>query len=526
METNSKNIFDFFFKFFFSIFPFLLISGPFLPDLFISIISLYFIAYYTINKKIFFFQKNLIIFFIIFYLYININSVFSFIPLISFSTTAPYIRMILFSIFIAYLLHNIINLKKIIFYSFLLSYLILFFDSLLQLKMGQNILGYSTINFRISSLFGSKLIMGSYAVRVLPILIAITYFENFKHSDLLRFLCISFAGALVFFSAERVSLFYYIMTVVVYLILLPNKKQMFVCISFLFLLFVGLSLAKPSSVKRIYQHSLEQISEKKSNSKNIFSIFSYRHELHFITAYKMFIDKIFIGHGVKSFRYLCDDSRYSVINKIKDDNKFFAPMSGYLFIGSAEGYPAFYIVPIEKKQKFEILFERLSITNANKEMHSIYAKEFKNFALNNSIYSTIVKKSLLEVNFQHLDFVKKGDYLISRNDYRNGCNTHPHSAHLQILSELGLVGYLFVFSFFVYLAGLFICAMFNLIFKKGLKSQKSNNLYFVFILLSLIQDLFPILPSGNIFNNWLSAVFYFKLAFLFNHLYYNKKSYK
>jgi hypothetical protein len=118
MKIETTCVYNLFFKFFFFIFPFLLISGPFLPDLFISIISLFFIIYCIIYKKIFFFKKNLIIFFLIFYLYINLNSFFSFNPLVSFSTTLPYIRIILFSVFTAYLLSNITNLKKIIFYSF------------------------------------------------------------------------------------------------------------------------------------------------------------------------------------------------------------------------------------------------------------------------------------------------------------------------------------------------------------------------------------------------------------------------
>jgi hypothetical protein len=94
--------------------------------------------------------------------------------------------MILFSIFFAYILEKILNLKKIIFYSFLFSYIILFFDSLIQIKTGQNLLGYPIVNGRVASLFRDKLIMGSYVARTLPILLAICYLENFKYNNFLK----------------------------------------------------------------------------------------------------------------------------------------------------------------------------------------------------------------------------------------------------------------------------------------------------------------------------------------------------
>jgi O-antigen ligase len=119
--------------------------------------------------------------------------------------------------------------------------------------------------------------------------------------------------------------------------------------------------------------------------------------------------------------------------------------------------------------------------------------------------------------------VKNSEYVFAANDFENGCNTHPHSFHLQILSELGLFGYFFLFTFFLYLIYFFLKNFINIFFKNNKKiKEKNNNLYCIFIVISLIQFLFPIIPSGNIFNNWLSVFFYFKLAFLLNFIYYKK----
>ena len=115
-DDTSTNLF----KFFFYIFPFLLISGPFLPDLLVIVLSIYCIIFYYLNDKCFFLKKKLMFFFLIFYFYININSFFSYSSLVSFSTSLPYIRMILFSFFLSYLLSKIENLKKIIFFLILI----------------------------------------------------------------------------------------------------------------------------------------------------------------------------------------------------------------------------------------------------------------------------------------------------------------------------------------------------------------------------------------------------------------------
>ena len=47
--------------------------------------------------------------------------------------------------------------------------------------------------------------------------------------------------------------------------------------------------------------------------------------------------------------------------------------------------------------------------------------------------------------------VKKGEILFSNYEYPDGCNTHPHNYHLQLLAETGIIGYCFYFYFlFIY----------------------------------------------------------------------------
>ena len=75
-----KNIEAYFIKFssiLYYLLPVLLITGPFLPDLSLSIISIFFL-FITIKKKNFFIYNNLFFkIFIIFYFYIVLTSLFS-----------------------------------------------------------------------------------------------------------------------------------------------------------------------------------------------------------------------------------------------------------------------------------------------------------------------------------------------------------------------------------------------------------------------------------------------------------------
>ena len=54
----------------------------------------------------------------------------------------------------------------------------------------------------------------------------------------------------------------------------------------------------------------------------------FRHELHAITAFKMFKDNVILGNGLYSFRYLCGEEKYIPKEKLRNKNYFIAPESG------------------------------------------------------------------------------------------------------------------------------------------------------------------------------------------------------
>lgn len=479
----------------FFLFPFFLISGSFLPDLFISLLSIIALIFFLKDTIISNYQRYIFIFLVSFYIYINFNSIISDFSAISFKTSIPYIRYIIFAFFFAYLLKSLNSLKKIIFVSFLISYLFLFSDSIYQIIFGYNITGNPLLENRSSSFFGSKLVMGSYVARTLPIIIGISFVVKYKNPKFVRFLIFSICGSLVFFSGERLSLIYYLITLLIYCFIDYDKKDFFKIFFIIFLFLTVLFFVKPNSGKRFLFHTLSQFKE-----NGVYSVFSYRHQLHFMTAYNMYKDQKLFGHGLKSFRNLCDKEKYAPIEKILKDNKIFSPIEGYFFIKHN-------LLLITKNN---ILPKKIEDSSQNSILGNL--SEFKE-----EIYVIRLIGGTQFIYKKEGDYINKGEAILSLYEFKNGCNTHPHNIHLEFLSELGSFGYIFLLF-----AVLFVFCNIALIIlkrKKFIKKRK-NNFFFLFILLGLANSLFPFFPSGSFFNNWLSVIFYFNLGLL---IYFYKK---
>jgi hypothetical protein len=476
-----------YYQWIFFLFPFLLISGPFFPDLVISCFSFFFLLKVIKNKEYFFLRNNIFYFLISFYFYININSFFSYKPYISFETSIPYIRFILFAFFLSYCLNLNCNLKKIFIISFSLSYVILLADSMFQLITGKNILGYPIINDRISSFFGDHLIMGSFVSRTLPLVIGLLFLENFKYRFFLQLSIFLICGILVFLSAERLSLVYFVITFSLFIFFTLRKKNIFYVLPILTVFILFLHFIKPSSSYRLITHTVNQITEKKD-----FSLYSYRHELHYVTAYNIFKANTFLGGGLKSFRFLCDNDKIVPLNKILSDNYLKSPIDGFFYI---------------KKDSINtsLIVSKIPLVLDNQILN------FNNVDLFNYLIGP--DKQLLKFYKENGDFVYKDQPLVSAYDYPNGCNTHPHNVLMQFLSELGTFGIIFYLIVIFYLMKKLLFIIIKKIKNKNLIDNEYLNL---FILLGLLLSLFPLFPSGNFFNNWLSVIFYLYVGLLIN----------
>ncbi len=86
--------------------PISLVTGPFLPDLSINIISIIFLIFCYKNKDWSFFAKSYSIFFFIWCFYLTIRSLTSTNPMLSLESSLFYFRFGIFALAIAELLIN------------------------------------------------------------------------------------------------------------------------------------------------------------------------------------------------------------------------------------------------------------------------------------------------------------------------------------------------------------------------------------------------------------------------------------
>ena len=92
---------------------------------------------------------------------------------------------------------------------------------------------------------------------------------------------------------------------------------------------------------------------------------------------------------------------------------------------------------------------------------------------------------------------------VSKKVYHNlHTSTHPHQIHFEFLSELGIIGYFFLITFFSY-------HLYN--FKKNNSYNDNLNLAG---LLFVITSLLPILPSGSFFTSNGATLFWMNFAIM------------
>ena len=427
--TLSKS-FLYFNSFLVILMPAFLISGSFLTDFVCSYIGLFYLIY-CIKVKDFSAYKNFyFVYFFLIYIYLNFNSLLSFNPKISFQSSLVYFRIILFICAISYLLKNFKPTKFYFYISCLICLILLMIYGVLDVnKAFSKGLSYE----RVTSLFGDEEIMGSYVVRILPLIIGLSYMLKIPQRELINLATLLIVGLLVLLSGERTAVVYFLFLVIFYFFI--NRKQILLFILLFSTITFILYNYNNNSLKRIYNHTIYQ-------QKNSGHLLSFRHEAHLFTAYNMFLEKKIFGHGLKSFRNLCALDQYNI--QLNDVN---------------------YINDI----KFSY---------------------YKRNPLN-SIPSDI-------------------------SQVKDGCSTHPHNIYFQFLSEIGLIGFLFFFSFFF-----LICIKLFIFCKDFLnKKMQCSDIYIAsnFFLFGIFTAMFPMIPSGNYFNNWLLIISILPLGFYLSTL--------
>lgn len=298
--------------------PLTALSGPFFPDLLIVISIISFIIF----GKISFFYKAIIDFkiiklFFLFWIFLIISSIFSNDIFFSLKTSIFWMRHVLFSIIIYFVLINNENFIKYFYYIIVFVIIFASLDGIFQFILGYDIFGYPKPNSRLGGPFGDEQILGSFIVKLLPLTISLSFF--FKKKNLI-YLLLFFSSIAILLSAERTSIGY--LFIILFLVSIFCYKEK---IFRYFIIYLGAALILIiTQVNVILDNVLfktqAQIGLKIFDNKNItenysspnyntqgkqFYLFSEAHESHIFTSIKIFKNNLFFGAGPKMFRKDC-----------------------------------------------------------------------------------------------------------------------------------------------------------------------------------------------------------------------------
>ena len=149
--------------------PILILSGPLIPDTIVILTSIFYLTRFSKN-----FLEVIKIYWliIIFWLICIISSTLSENYFYSLKSSLFYLRFFIYSSFIYFLLKEKILNITLLFFILLFIFIFLIIDSHFQYIFGNNIFGIEANSaLRISSIFGSELIMGSFLLKCFPYLL-------------------------------------------------------------------------------------------------------------------------------------------------------------------------------------------------------------------------------------------------------------------------------------------------------------------------------------------------------------------
>ena len=349
------------------------VTGVFLPNLIVFLFIITTVAFKFFElKKIIYENSKLVIIFLCFYSFLMISSLNSNHVTHSLGSSLLYFTYILYIFSFVIFFEN--NRKNIIyfFYFGLVSFFIISTDALYELVVGNNTLGFTSIEGRIAGFFNDRWVIGSYLVRFLPILVGL-FFLNFNHfskfTKFFSYFVFIFSSFIIVFSGERVAylllLLFFFIILLFFLFKKKSLKSSFLLILIFASFFALPFLTSEKTSTRLKSNIYDYITNYSLETNQYYALYS--------TSINMFIDSPIVGVGPNNFRKECNNpdikiSKYSC--STHPHNTYFQLLAELGILGFLSIFSVFiffcytlYNLLIDKYRS-RIIFGKVVITSA------------------------------------------------------------------------------------------------------------------------------------------------------------------
>lgn len=319
LEISQKNIYQNTIFFSLALAPIGFAAGPLVMEILIFAANLSFVFLVVTRKANFYVTKKVAVFLILYLTIIFISSILSNSPITSLKSGVLSVRFIIFILAGVYLLNNFKSGCKYLFYTYFFIILFFIIDAYVQFFLGKDFFFIEPLDkTRITGIFGDEKKLGSFLIRLIPVLLGLwtILFKN-KKTTLIFSLIILFLLPILILTRERITLLF-ILTILIFLTVYSWNTITLNIKTYTLLLCLMVSIPVifyNFKIANFNERLTDTIIQLKGGEENgELKFWSIQHQAFGQTAIEIFKKRKLFGSGIKTYRDNCKEIKIDYKN--------------------------------------------------------------------------------------------------------------------------------------------------------------------------------------------------------------------